>query len=137
MTELSFLLYRSETTMQPDSDEARQLLATARHVYAELDLSGFLHHEDGFFFQWLEGPTEPLELIAGRLERDPRHFNLAYLWRGTQDDRQFDGWSMGYSTRMDSSIFNWLAEHPVAQRERRAYAATVLSFLQHRRAATG
>lgn len=136
MTDLSFLLYRSETDMPPLSDAARDLLATARHCNAELDLTGFLHHEDGFFFQWLEGPTPALDMIAARMERDARHFNMTYLWRGTQNARQFAGWKMGYSTRDDSSIMGWLLSHPAAQSERRAYAATVLAFLQERNSQT-
>lgn len=131
---ISFVLYRSETRMPPNSEASRQLLETARRVNAELDLTGFLHHEDGFFYHWLEGAAEPLAMICGRMERDPRHTNLTYLWRGTQDRRQFGGWRMGYSTSSDSSLLTWLANDPVAQRETRAYANTILSFLQHRNA---
>ena len=54
--------------------------------------------------------------------------------RVTQDRRQFGGWRMGYSTSSDSSLLTWLANDPVAQRETRAYANTILSFLQHRNA---
>ena len=136
MTDLAFVLYRSETDIRPNSDAARNLMDTARHVNSTLGLTGFLHHEDGFFFQWLEGPAEPLAEICGRLERDPRHFNLTYMWRGTQDIRHFAGWDMGYSSGANESILSWLAEHSVAQREKLAYAAAVLSFLQHRREMT-
>ena len=136
MNDLSFLLYRSETEMRPNSEAAGELLDSARRVNAEQALSGFLHHEDGFFFQWLEGPAAALDMVAGRMERDPRHHSLTYLWRGTQNDRQFGDWRMGYSSAAGSSILKWLAEHPVAQRERRAYAASVLAFLQERNAAT-
>ena len=134
MNDLSFLLYRSESDMVPGSDAARDLMATAVRVNTKLGLTGFLHHEDGFFFQWLEGAHDALELIRTRLERDARHSNLTYLWRGTQDIRHFDGWAMGYSTQESGSILAWLAEHSVGVREKLAYSASVLSFLQHRRA---
>lgn len=39
---------------------------------------------------------------------------------------------MGYSTHDDDSIMTWLAQNPVAQREKRAYASSVLAFLQRR-----
>lgn len=134
MSDLSFLLYRSETTLAPRSEAANQLLAQARRNNLALGLTGFLHHEENFFFQWLEGPSEPLALMAARMEADPRHSHLTYLWRGTQEQRQFGEWKMGYSTSDDSSILAWLLAHPYAQRESQAYASTVLGFLQDRRA---
>lgn len=121
--------------MLPGSDAARSLMATAVAENIQFNLTGFLHHEDGFFFQWLEGPAQALQTICARLERDTRHFNLSYLWRGTQDIRHFDGWAMGYSTQESGSILAWLADHSVGvRRDKLAYAASVLSFLQHRRA---
>lgn len=130
---LAFALYRSETDMPPDSDEAFALMVGARRFNAEHGVTGFLHHEDGFFFQWYEGSPEAAALIAARIEADQRHRDVTYLWRGTQDQRQFDRWSMGYSTRNDSSIMTWLADHAVSKSERRAYGNAVLSFLQQRR----
>ncbi|WP_134725529.1 BLUF domain-containing protein [Paracoccus luteus] len=132
MTELAHFLYRSESEMPPNSDAARDLMAQAARINGELHLTGFLHHEDGFFFQWLEGPLEPLDLIAGRLMRDPRHYGVTTLSRDQQAERRFNGWDMGYSTRADRSILAWLADHGVAPWDRRAYAAGVLSFLRER-----
>lgn len=109
-------------------------MARAQKINAGFGLTGFLHHEDGFFFQWLEGPPEALELVCARLERDTRHFNMTYLSRGMQDVRHFDGWTMGYSMQDGGSILAWLADHSVALREKLAYSAAVLSFMQHRRA---
>lgn len=134
---IAFFLYRSETTMVPAGDAARGLLETARRVNESLGLTGFLHHEDGFFFQWLEGPAEALEMIGQRIGADQRHFGIDYLWRDTQDERQFANWKMGYSTHTDSSILTWLADHAVALREKRSYANAVLSFLKERNAPAG
>lgn len=136
MTENAFFLYRSETDLQPDSDAARDLLATARRINGELGLTGFLHHEDGCFIQWLEGPAPALDMIGQRIDRDPRHRNITYLSRGLQEGRQFDRWAMGYSTRSGESILGWLADNAVPVRDSRAYAAAVLAFLLKRSAAT-
>ena len=94
----------------------------------------FLHHADGFFFQWLEGQPDNLAAIMERIERDPRHRNLTYLARGTQAERQFSRWRMGYSTRSEASVLRWLADHPVVIRERKEYAAGMLAFLREREA---
>ena len=135
MTKLSSFLYRSETAISPNSDAARDLMVQAARINADLGLTGFLHHEDGFFFQWLEGPPGPLDRIVTRLWRDPRHSNLTPLSGGGQTSRAFRGWDMGYSTRADHSILAWLADHGVAPYDRRGYAACVLSFLLERSAA--
>ena len=131
MTETSFVLYRSETDLAPGSDAALELAATARRVNAQFGNTGFLHHEEGFFFQWLEGNPEPMRLICGRIERDPRHFAMTYLLQGTRHSRQFSDWDMGYSTGSLGSILTWLADHSVSPRDKTAFAAAVLEFLQH------
>lgn len=132
MFDISFILYRSETDVAPGSPMARQILSKAEARNAANDLTGFLHHEENFFFQWLEDPAAPLEEAAMMIQRDPRHRYMTFLWRGAADDRQFGEWRMGYSTCDDDSIMTWLAQNPVAQREKRAYASSVLAFLQRR-----
>lgn len=129
---LSYILYRSETELRPNSDAARALLKSARRENERFDLTGFLHHEEGFFFQWLEGEPDNLGTILSRIERDPRHRNLTYLARGVQADRQFGRWHMGYSTRSEASVLRWMADHPVVIRERTEYAAGMLAFLRER-----
>lgn len=134
MAALSFVLYRSETNLRPNSELARALMETARRGNERFDLTGFLHHEEGFFFQWLEGEPDNLAEIAARIERDPRHSNITYLALGQQPDRQFARWRMGYSTRSEASVLRWMAEHPVVIRERAEYAAGMLAFLREREA---
>lgn len=134
MAALSFILYRSDTGMRPNSEASRTLLESARRGNERFDLSGFLHHEEGFFFQWLEGEPDNLAEIMSRIERDPRHENLTYLARGTQGERQFARWRMGYSTRSEASVLRWMADHPIVIRERAEYAAGMLAFLREREA---
>ena len=132
MAAFSFTLYRSETDIRPGSDAARALRDTACRNNERFDLTGFLHHDEGFFFQWLEGEADNLAEIMARIERDPRHRNLAFLARGTQAERQFPKWRLGYSTRKDASVLRWMADHPVVIRERKEYAAGMLAFLRER-----
>ena len=134
MATFSFILYRSETDLRPGSEPARALVETARRCNERFGLTGFLHHEEGFFFQWLEGEPVNLAGIMARIERDPRHRNMTYLAQGTKPERQFSRWRMGYSTRSDASVLRWMAEHPVVIRERSEYAAGMLAFLREREA---
>lgn len=130
---LSHVLYRSETELQPDSSGAWDLVSRARQRNATLHLTGLLHLEEGFFFQWLEGPEDGLGEVLRDIECDDRHCNMTYLKRGAAWERQFPDWDMHMSTRNDASIFFWLSRNPVSQYMRREYAATILTFLQSRR----
>lgn len=131
---LSYVLYRSETDIRPNSDAARALVQSAKRGNERFDLTGFLHHEEGFFFQWLEGEPDNLAEILSRIEGDSRHRGLTYLARGTEAERQFARWRMGYSTRSEASVLRWMADHPVVIRERTEYAAGMLAFLREREA---
>ena len=44
---LSYILYRSETDLRPNSDPARALLKSAHRGNERFGLTGFLHHEEG------------------------------------------------------------------------------------------
>ena len=126
------LLYRSETSILPGSAAAEHLLGRARERNRQLGLTGFLHHEEGFFFQWLEGPAANLAAVQKIIESDPRHEAVTYLHRGTEAVPQFPDWRMGYSQHEDDSLLEWLAREPVAQIKREAYARSILMFLKER-----
>lgn len=125
-------LYRSETSLHPGSAAAEQILVKARRRNAAEGLTGFLHHEEGFFFQWLEGPEDSLARVGAIIEADRRHSALTYLHRGRGERIQFPVWRMGYSDREDGSLLDWLACHPVTQIERAEYARSILEFLKQR-----
>lgn len=125
-------LYRSETAIRPGSAPAEHLLLRARERNRTMGLTGFLHHEEGFFFQWLEGPAVNLAAVQQIIEDDPLHGAITYLHRGTDAAPEFPDWQMGYSRREDGSVLEWLARDPVAQIEREAYARSILMFLKER-----
>lgn len=128
--ETAFFLYRSRTALDARSGECRSILRVARARNAGNGLTGYLHHEDGRFYQWLEGPAEALQHTGALIERDPRHQDLDYLWRGTQPQRQFDGWDMGFGAAKPGSLFDWVAENGVRVGDAVDFARGVLGFMQ-------
>lgn len=137
MSAHSFVLYRSETSLTPKSDVTRAMIGSARRSNLEQSLTGFLHHDDGIFFHWLEGDGDSLSLTMERIGRDPRHRNLATLASGPLPQRRFPDCPMGYSTQSDYSLLRWMADHAVTVREQSAYALALLSFLEERAGAPG
>lgn len=122
-------LYRSRTALNARSSDFQAILIAARRRNQELGLTGYLHYEDGHFYQWLEGPAEALAQVAALVEADPRHTHIEYLWRGTQAWRQFAGWDMGYGSSAPGTLFDWVAEREVHVSDRAEFARAVLGFM--------
>ena len=131
---LSHILYRSSGRLDQFKQDCEDILVSARRQNQEYRLSGFLHAEDGIFVQWLEGPTEPLEFVAGKILADPRHRDIAILGKGEIAERQFPHWSMGFSTGESAPLFDYLAEQDINSHDKRAYASGIDRFLLERAA---
>ncbi|MFT4013304.1 MAG: BLUF domain-containing protein [Paracoccus sp. (in: a-proteobacteria)] len=125
-----FALYRSRTLLVPRSVECQRILVSARARNAQLALTGFLHLEDGAFYQWLEGPDAALQLVLDRIALDPRHERMQILSRGTQETRQFPNWQMGFGACEPKMLFNWIAENGVQMGDLRSLTVGVLGFMR-------
>ena len=123
-------LYRSTSQLAGGERDLRAILTEARQRNLRLDLTGFLHLEDGHFYQWLEGPPGPLAEVAAMIERDPRHRDMRYLWRGTQPMRQFADWRMGFGASDPGTLFQWIADQGVSPLDEAGFARSVLAFLR-------
>lgn len=58
-------------------------------------ITGLLIHHNNLFFQVLEGPTEAVKECYSRIAKDRLHTNLAILWEGEVDARNYPRWAMG------------------------------------------
>ncbi len=94
---MEYLIYRSKALVAPRSEACRKIVAVSRMNNASLDLTGFLHAEEGLFIQYLEGAPKPLWALYERLQLDHRHTNLVLLGRGKLAKPRFEDWRMGYS----------------------------------------
>lgn len=126
----AFFLYRSRTTLDARSGQCRAILQAARARNAEYGLTGYLHHEDGRFYQWLEGPAEALQQVGALIEADPRHEGVEYLWRGERPERQFAGWRMGFGSSEPGTLFDWIAENGVQVGDAGRFARGLLDFMR-------
>lgn len=69
-------------------------------------ITGALIHDASFFLQILEGPEEAVDALLARLLRDPRHTDMAVVFRTRIDATSFAGWEM-------QLIENDATRHPV------------------------
>lgn len=105
------------------------ILTAARRRNQSLGLTGCLHHEDGLFFQWLEGPAPELQKVIDLLHRDPRHQGIEVLGQGRLRQRHFQEWRMRFSDRDRASLMDWFALSDNSTVHRDDYAGGVTAFL--------
>ncbi|MDT1061236.1 BLUF domain-containing protein [Paracoccus sp. CPCC 101403] len=127
--ETSFFLYRSRTSLTARSTGCADILAESRARNSVLDLTGYLHLEDGSFYQWLEGPSDALADVGDLIVADPRHRDVEFLWQGTQRGRQFSKWKMGFGTSTAGILFDWVAEQGVQVSDQTSFAQGLLDFM--------
>lgn len=122
MSDLSFVLYRSEALMPVASKEEAALIAQARERNRVEGISGLLYRESDYFFQWFEGPTQACADLLARLRADPRHAGVTVLAEGPLDRRHFANWQMGLVHRGEESLFDYIADHGLPGRNGEATA---------------
>ena len=126
---LGFVLYRSTARAGLDGSAMQDILRTARHRNQSLGLTGCLHHEDGLFFQWLEGPADGLRKVVASLMDDDRHRDFEFLDQGALDHRRFQDWRMRFSDRDSASLMDWFARSDSSTVHRGDYAGGVVAFM--------
>lgn len=92
------IVYTSTASQDFSAAELKKLLVRARLRNKEAGVTGMLVFHDGTFLQALEGDKRAVTDIFLRIEKDPRHRNIAVLHRGAgAEGRAFGDWSMGYA----------------------------------------
>ena len=123
------LLYRSETTLQPKDPKLKAILAQARHRNGNMDITGYLHWEDGIFHQWIEGPEAELQIVERYIYDSKSHHGLTVLGRNVVPTRQFPDWDMALGLSEENSLFNFIATHEAGTADHQEYARAVLAFM--------
>ena len=97
MTEsIHTIVYASSARWHLTEIELEDILRRARSNNTNHGISGLLLYSDGNFLQVLEGKKETVEKLFHRIELDNRHVGVIRLMEITSQERNFDGWSMGY-----------------------------------------
>ncbi|HWL59087.1 MAG TPA: BLUF domain-containing protein [Paracoccus sp. (in: a-proteobacteria)] len=127
--ETSFFLYRSRTELTARSSGCADILAASRSRNQAFGLTGYLHLEDGCFYQWLEGPPNALAEVGQMITGDRRHWDVDFIWQGTQPDRRFRGWEMGFGTSNAGTLFDWVAEQGIQVSDQTSFSRGLLDFM--------
>jgi len=100
MPALEHLIYASVASQPFEAVQLADLLEKARASNELNGLTGMLLHcdADGSFFQVLEGEPAAIDRLLQKLLSEKRHSNLTLIIREPIPERQFAGWTMGFSS---------------------------------------
>lgn len=93
---LFHLGYVSTETGDMGTQSMIELMAKARRVNTDRDITGLLLHREKSFYQVLEGSEAEVKKTFSQIERDERHTAVDVLFEGTIEEREFADWRMGF-----------------------------------------
>lgn len=106
---IAMMAYRSRAVQAPTERELDRLLRNAQDRNRSEHLSGLLIYDQGFFFQWIEGPSESLGRVWNSIQHDPRHREIQVLREQVIGKRFFGDWDMRLARRVRGRIDTALA----------------------------
>ncbi|WP_022673489.1 BLUF domain-containing protein [Novosphingopyxis baekryungensis] len=114
------LTYRSRATIEVSP----LILASIGHIAEERNaahgITGLLCHQDGSFFQVMEGPRAAIDMLMDIIALDHRHDQVEIISRRDLPEREFGSWAMAVvcdheaeGEELIDRCFDKLADQPV------------------------
>ena len=126
---LQLWLYRSRATVSPRSASGRLIFRQARNANRRYSITGYLHREDGFYVQYLEGPPEAVQALKRRISCDRRHEAVETLAAGRVETRRFRGWDMAFTADETMRFHLWRGDGAEAMPIQSASPDRLLRFI--------
>lgn len=76
---LKSIVYTSVATVPVEKHVLRDILSASTRNNNKLELTGLLLYFDGTYVQVLEGPSENVDLMIGRIRKDHRNKDMIIL----------------------------------------------------------
>ncbi len=119
---------RATTPMGSLDDVLIYLAARARN--REKGITGYLHREQDYYVQYIEGEHENLAELRSLITKDTRHTDLRVLSQGAQSRRLFDGWDMAFSTGAGTGFAEYRTHQGYRADLTSAAEAEILEFMK-------
>ena len=97
MDNLIHVIYASQASNTLDNAGLISLLKSSRTNNLRNNISGMLLHNQGSFFQILEGKEDKVEATLKVISTDNRHLNVTIIIQEPIFKRAFGEWSMGFA----------------------------------------
>ena len=106
-----FIVYQSQALIPDDPHEHNRILESCNAKNKMRGVTGFLHREDKWFLQYLEGSKDALETTMAAIRKDPRHKDVRQILAGEVPARRFPDWQMGFVNGAQMSLADLLDTH--------------------------
>lgn len=98
------VVYVSSAVRPFAADDLVELLRRSRERNAREGVTGMLLHRSGNFIQAVEGPSQAIDALLERIDRDKRHTGIITILRRPIAQREFGEWSMGFDDLTDARL---------------------------------
>lgn len=135
MEKLRQLVYVSSAVRLLREPELLEILEVARANNSQLDVTGMLLYAGGSFIQVLEGDAQMVERVVRKIKRDARHRGFLTLLDRVLEERDFEGWNMGFHRVSEQELdriagfHDWSAEMP--SRRKTAAGVRLIESFRH------
>jgi hypothetical protein len=114
------LNYGSHAVGETKPSDVMDILKVARKINKELEITGVLLYNKGWWLQVLEGSFSAVtSLFFDHIQKDKRHTNVTLLVLDPTTQRHFANWDMGFYSTQDEqdSNLSWtdLDTHPAGE----------------------
>lgn len=127
---LNYFVYRSLALQGATPPHCQAIRDACARNNPRLGVTGYLHLEDGLFYQYLEGPAEGIEHLREKIARDSRHEGMTVLDEGELESRRFPQFSMAYGVANKGLLFDWISRHNLPARNPVDLTKILLLFMR-------
>lgn len=91
-----YLVYLSSASHLYTDAEMLEILSVSRKNNTAKNITGILLYFEGSILQVLEGEKETVRKLYDTIKKDDRHKSIITMTDGTNEERSFADWSMGF-----------------------------------------
>ncbi|MEO6847827.1 MAG: BLUF domain-containing protein [Chthoniobacterales bacterium] len=103
--EIYYLVYISTAIKLFKDEDLMPLLDQSRRYNQERGISGLLLYAEGCFIQIIEGQKQRVKnLFSQKICKDARHHSMILMVEGSEPDRSFPEWSMGFQSMRRNAL---------------------------------
>ena len=104
---IKYILYVSEVADHCGERETTDILKKSRANNEQNAVTGMLVRKNKQFLQYIEGPSDSIDMLFKKIETDDRHRSVKVVKQGMASDRVFFNWEMAFADERNLQPLQW------------------------------